>query len=83
VAFSDRPYRAPRLPRVTVADPVGAGDAFAGGFLCGYLEGGVPRGLEVGSAVGALHCTIAGDFAYVTRAEVEELLGSGDDEIQR
>jgi 2-dehydro-3-deoxygluconokinase len=83
VAFSDRLYRAPRLPQVTVADAVGAGDAFAGGFLCGYLEGGVPRGLEMGSAVGALHCTIAGDFAYVTRAEVEELLASGDDEIQR
>jgi len=33
--------------------------------------------------VGALHCTIVGDFAYVTRAEVEELLGSEDQEIQR
>ncbi len=83
VAVGDRFYRAPRLPRVTVVDSVGAGDAFAGGFLCGYLEGGVQRGLEIGSAVGALHCTIPGDFAYVTRAEVEELLASGDDEIQR
>jgi 2-dehydro-3-deoxygluconokinase len=64
-------------------DPVGAGDAFAGGFLCGYLEGGVQRGLDLGAAVGALHCTIVGDFAYVTRAEVEELLGSEDQEIQR
>jgi 2-dehydro-3-deoxygluconokinase len=83
LAIEDRPYRARRVPRATVVDPVGAGDAFAGGFLCGYLEGGVQRGLDVGAAVGALHCTIVGDFAYVTRSEVEEFLASDDQEIQR
>jgi 2-dehydro-3-deoxygluconokinase len=83
MAMADRPYHARRVPRATMVDPVGAGDAFAGGFLCGYLEGGVQRGLDLGAAVGALHCTIVGDFAYVTRAEVEELLGSEDQEIQR
>ena len=83
MAMADRPYHARRVPRATMVDPVGAGDAFAGGFLCGYLEGGVQRGLDFGAAVGALHCTIVGDFAYVTRAEVEELLGSEDQEIQR
>ena len=83
LAISDRVHRAPRVRQVTVVDPVGAGDAFAGGFLCGYLEGGVQRGLEIGSAVAALHCTILGDFAYITRAEVEELLASDDDDIQR
>jgi 2-dehydro-3-deoxygluconokinase len=83
LAVSDHVHRVPRVRQVTVMDPVGAGDAFAGGFLCGYLEGGVQRGLEIGSAVGALHCTILGDFAYITRAEVEELLASDDDDIQR
>jgi 2-dehydro-3-deoxygluconokinase len=83
LAVADRIHRGPRVRRVTVVDPVGAGDAFAGGFLCGYLEGGVERGLEIGGVVGALHCTIPGDFAYITRAEVEELLASDDDEIQR
>jgi 2-dehydro-3-deoxygluconokinase len=83
VAVSDKVYRAPRIRKVTVVDPVGAGDAFAGGFLCGYIEGGPQRGLEMGTAVGALHCTIPGDFAYVTRAEAEELLASEDDDIQR
>jgi 2-dehydro-3-deoxygluconokinase len=82
-AISDRPYQARCVRRATVVDPVGAGDAFAGGFLCGYLEGGVQRGLEMGTALGALHCTIVGDFAYVTRAEVEEFLASDDQEIQR
>jgi 2-dehydro-3-deoxygluconokinase len=83
LAVADRVYRAPRLPQVTVVDPVGAGDAFAGGFLCGFLEGGVKRGLEMGSAVGALHCTIVGDYSVVTRAEVDELLASDDQDIQR
>lgn len=83
VAVADRTWRAPRGRQVTVVDPVGAGDAFAGGFLCGFLEGGVQRGLEMGSAVGALHCTIVGDFAYVTRGEVDEFLASDDHEIQR
>ena len=83
LAISDRVHRAPRVRQVTVVDPVGAGDALAGGFLCGYLEGGVQRGLEIGSAVGALHCTIPGDFAYITRAEVEEFLASDDEDIQR
>ena len=83
VAMADRAYRARRIPRVTVVDPVGAGDAFAGGFLGGYLEGGVQRGLDFGAALGALHCTIVGDFVYTSRAEVEELLASDDQEIQR
>jgi 2-dehydro-3-deoxygluconokinase len=83
LAVAGRVHRGPRVRQATVVDPVGAGDAFAGGFLCGYLEGGVQRGLEMGSAAGALHCTIPGDFAYITRAEVEELLASDDDDIQR
>jgi hypothetical protein len=41
------------------------------------------RTMAIDSAGGALHCTIVGDFAYVTRGEVEEFLASDDDEIQR
>ena len=82
-ALGDTWHCAPRIPAVTVVDPVGAGDAFAGGFLAGYLEGGVQRGLEFGAAVGALHCTIVGDLAYITRAEIEALLASDDQDIQR
>lgn len=60
---------------------MGGGDAFAAGFLCGFLEDGDQRGLDIGGAVGALACTIAGDFADITRTEVEELLSSADREI--
>jgi 2-dehydro-3-deoxygluconokinase len=79
----DTCYRAPRLPPVTVLDPVGAGDAFAGGFLAGFLEGGIQRGLEFGAAAGALHCSIMGDLAYISRKEIEDLLASGDQDIER
>jgi 2-dehydro-3-deoxygluconokinase len=83
VAVADRLYRARRVPRVEVVDPLGAGDAFAAGFLYGYLTEGIQRGLDVGGAMGALACTVVGDFALVTLAEVEELLASDDQEIRR
>jgi 2-dehydro-3-deoxygluconokinase len=83
LALADRIYRQRRIHRVEMVDPLGAGDAFAAGFLCGYLEEGVQCGLDMGGAAAALDCTILGDAALITRAEVEELLGSEDQEIQR
>jgi 2-dehydro-3-deoxygluconokinase len=68
---------------VQPVDLLGAGDAFAAGFLYGWLTEGVQRGLDVGGAMGALACTMIGDFAFVTLAEVEELLASEDQEIRR
>lgn len=76
LALGDGVYRQRELGSVQVADPVGAGDAFAGGFLCGYLEGGIQAGLDLGGAAGALHCTIQGDYALITRREAEALLES-------
>lgn len=83
LALADRVYRQRRVPRVEMVDPLGAGDAFAAGFLYGYLTDGVQRGLDMGGVMGALACSIPGDFAVVTRAEVEELLASEAQEIQR
>jgi 2-dehydro-3-deoxygluconokinase len=83
LALADRIYRQRRVHRVEMVDPLGAGDAFAAGFLCGFLEGGVQRGLDLGGATAALDCTMVGDAAFITRAEVEELLASDDQEIQR
>jgi sugar/nucleoside kinase (ribokinase family) len=43
-----------RAPRVRVVDSTGAGDAFNGGFLAGFLEGRPPREcLHLGNDVGA------------------------------
>jgi 2-dehydro-3-deoxygluconokinase len=83
LALADKVYRQRRVPPLEIVDPLGAGDAFAAGFLCGFLEEGVQRGLDLGGATAALACTIVGDFAFITRAEVEELLASEDQEIQR
>jgi len=80
MAMADRPYHARRFRGRRCWIRWG-GDAFAGGFLCGLPGRRVQRGLDLGAAW-ALTAP-CGNFAYVTRAEVEELLGSGDQEIQR
>jgi 2-dehydro-3-deoxygluconokinase len=83
LAVADTVHRQRRVPHVQPVDLLGAGDAFAAGFLYGWLTEGVQRGLDVGGATGALACTMIGDFAFVTLAEVEELLASDDQEIRR
>jgi 2-dehydro-3-deoxygluconokinase len=59
---------------IQTVDRLGAGDAFAGGFLYGYLRRDLQAAVEIGNAMLALKNTIPGDFALVTLAEVESLL---------
>jgi 2-dehydro-3-deoxygluconokinase len=58
---------------VEIVDRVGGGDAFAGGFIVGYLEqpDDLTHSLELGLAASALKHTMAGDFLAATRAEIE------------
>ena len=64
-------------------DPVGSGDAFVGGFLARWLDGGsVPEALEYGAATAALKRTLDGDLALVSPAEVEAVI-DGEDGISR
>ena len=64
-------------------DPVGSGDAFVGGFLARWLDGGtVPEALEYGAATAALKRTLDGDLALVSPAEVEAAI-EGEDGISR
>lgn len=58
---------------VEIVDRVGGGDAFAGGFVTGYLEkpGDLGYALELGLAASALKHTMVGDFLCATRAEIE------------
>jgi 2-dehydro-3-deoxygluconokinase len=52
-----RPYA------VTEVDPVGAGDAFAAGYLCGLLDGAdIGQRREIGALAGAFTVTVPGDW---------------------
>ncbi len=63
---------------IEIVDRVGAGDAFAGGFLYGYLTKDVETGLRYGVAVSALKQTNPGDFVWATKEECDRLLaGAG------
>jgi sulfofructose kinase len=64
---------------VQVADSTGAGDAFRGGFLCGYLAAGaeadVAGVLTYATAVAALNCrSLGARDGLPTAADVEQFL---------
>jgi 2-dehydro-3-deoxygluconokinase len=59
--------------RVQTVDRLGAGDAFAAGFLYGHLRRNLEAGVELGNALLALKNTVLGDFALVSLEEVESL----------
>lgn len=63
-----------RSYEVEIVDRLGAGDSFAAGLIHGLLDGDVQKGLDYGVAASALKHSIPGDFAWLTRAEVEALL---------
>jgi 2-dehydro-3-deoxygluconokinase len=73
-----RSLRAPALP-VTVVDPVGAGDAFAGGWVAFTLEGADEAdALRAGNACGAAVVSTVGDLVGApTRRELDALLAAG------
>ena len=77
------------VPRVAVVDSVGAGDAFGGGFLAAWVDGGLGRGglgdldaVEAATrraiAVAALTCTRPG-AQPPTRDEVDVVLAARPD----
>jgi 2-dehydro-3-deoxygluconokinase len=73
--LGDEVLTVPAVP-VTEVDPVGAGDAFAAGYLCRLLEGGTPAEcLATGALAGAYAVTVPGDW--------EGLPGPADLELLR
>jgi 2-dehydro-3-deoxygluconokinase len=59
---------------VEIVDRLGGGDAFAGGFIAGYLSGPdeLEYALNLGIAASALKHTVPGDFLAATRQEIED-----------
>ncbi|MDD5936783.1 MAG: sugar kinase [Clostridiales bacterium] len=68
-----------------IVDRVGGGDSFAGGVICGLVDGkDFKDALEFGVAASALKHTIPGDFNLVSRSEVDALCaGDGSGRVQR
>ena len=69
-------YHSRKYHITPIVDRVGGGDSFAGGVICGMLDGkNFKDALEYGVAASALKHTIPGDFNLVSRKEVETLAG--------
>ena len=84
VLTADAIHRPSRRYAVSVVDRVGAGDAFAAGFLWATLIGrDAQQAVDAATALAALKCTIWGDVPTVSRAELEELLATDSTEIRR
>jgi 2-dehydro-3-deoxygluconokinase len=68
------------LAVATVVDPVGAGDAFAAGWIASRLEGAeIGEALEVANACGASAVAAEGDMTGLpTRAELDRLRRGGE-----
>jgi 2-dehydro-3-deoxygluconokinase len=78
VAWRDGRLLRTRSYEVEIVDRLGAGDSFAAGLIHGLLDGDLQKGLDYGVAASALKHSIPGDFAWISREEVEALLkGSG------
>jgi 2-dehydro-3-deoxygluconokinase len=74
IAWQDGKVLRTRSYEVEIVDRLGAGDSFAAGLIHGLLDGDLQKGLDWGVAASALKHSIPGDFAWVTREEVESLL---------
>lgn len=65
-------YKGPTEPTPEV-DPLGSGDAFAAGFLYGYLtDDNVESTLQLGASAAALKRTIPGDLALISLEDIRQ-----------
>ncbi|HEX5268892.1 MAG TPA: PfkB family carbohydrate kinase, partial [Gemmataceae bacterium] len=72
-----------RTYEVEIVDRLGAGDSFAAGLIHGLIDGDVQKGVDYGVALSAIKHTLPGDFAWVTREEVEAVVKGGGLRISR
>lgn len=77
-------FEAPKY-QLEIVDRVGAGDSFAGGLLSALLirPGDYDHAIRFAVAASALKHTLPGDFAIISRGEVEALMKGGGLRIVR
>jgi 2-dehydro-3-deoxygluconokinase len=83
IAYRDGKIYGTRTFEVEIVDRLGAGDSFAAGLIHGLLDGDLQKGVDFGVAMSALKHTLPGDFAWVTREEVELVVKGGGLRISR
>lgn len=59
---------------IEIVDRLGAGDAFAAGFIDGLLANDLQRGLDQATAMAALKHTLPGDLPWLDQADIEAAL---------
>jgi len=65
-------------------DPLGSGDAFAAGFLFGYLtDGNLASALQLGASAAALKRTIPGDLALISLEDLRQVTDRNEGQIRR
>jgi 2-dehydro-3-deoxygluconokinase len=75
-----RLFRPTRRVAVQMVDPIGAGDAYAAGFLWATLSGrDLQAAIDAGTAVAAIKCSTWGDIAHVSPRDVADVLAGGPD----
>lgn len=71
-------YYGTGFPLTDITDQIGTGDAFTAGMLYGLLNNYLPQQvIDFATACGAIKQSIPGDWAIVSRTEVEELMKNG------
>lgn len=83
IVWQDGKVYRTRTYEVEIVDRLGAGDSFAAGLIHGLLEGDPQKAVDYGVATSALKHSIPGDFAWLTRDEVEAMLKGGGLRISR
>jgi len=83
IVWQDGKVHRTKTYEVEIVDRLGAGDSFAAGFIHGMLQGDTQMAIDWGVATSAIKHSIPGDFAWVSREEVETLLKGGGLRISR
>jgi 2-dehydro-3-deoxygluconokinase len=75
----------PGFPAWAPIDPIGAGDAFVGGYITARVEGLTPRdALALGNACGASAACAVGDLTGLpSRAEAQAMIDGGSPDTRR
>jgi 2-dehydro-3-deoxygluconokinase len=66
-----------------VRDRIGRGDAFAAGFVLGWLRSGIREGADLGVAAGAAAQTTMGDLPRFTEQDLRRLLDGSAQQVFR